>query len=149
MRTRTSSRKMKLFRLGFFFLYSSSSLFISAHRRSLRIQWGLIFAIVILCSRLHLNLMKFFKSVIEIKKLRKEINRLLSERKCQIFIIKLLLRKTDLLKLLLWGELQLMQISMNFKALCCSLKIRGLGARLYAAFLLFYFSKELWRFKIK
>ena len=46
-------------------------------------------------------------------------------------------------------ELQLTQISLNFKSSRCNLKIRGLGAKLSAAFLLFYFSKELWRFKVK
>ena len=37
------------------------------------------------------------------------------------------------------GELQLEQISLNFKTSCCNLKIKGLGAKLYVAFLLIYF----------
>ena len=34
-------------------------------------------------------------------------------------------------------ELQLTQISLNFKISCCNLKIRGLGAKLPVAFQLF------------
>ena len=45
-------------------------------------------------------------------------------------------------------ELQLMQISLNFKT-CCNLKIRGIGAKLYVGFLLFSFWKVLWHFKVK
>ena len=48
-----------------------------------------------------------------------------------------------------FGELQLTQISLNFNTSCCNLKIRGLGATLCVAFVLFFFWKELWRFKIK
>ena len=36
-----------------------------------------------------------------------------------------------------FGELQLTQISLNFKTSWCNLKIRGLGAKPYVAFLLF------------
>ena len=36
-----------------------------------------------------------------------------------------------------FGELQLTQISLNFKTSCCNLKIRGMGAKLCVAFLLF------------
>ena len=36
-----------------------------------------------------------------------------------------------------FGELQLTQISLNFKTSCCNLKIRGPGAKLCVAFLLF------------
>ena len=36
-----------------------------------------------------------------------------------------------------FGELQLRQISLNFRTSCCNLKIRGLGAKLSVAFLLF------------
>ena len=36
-----------------------------------------------------------------------------------------------------FGELQLTQISLNFKTSCCNLKIRGLGAKLGVTFLLF------------
>ena len=47
------------------------------------------------------------------------------------------------------GELQIAQISFKFKTSCCNLKIRGLGAEMCVAFLLFYFWKELWCFKVK
>ena len=50
---------------------------------------------------------------------------------------------------LVFEEIQLIQISLNFKTSCCNLKIRDLGAKLYAAFLLFSFWKELWRSKVK
>ena len=36
-----------------------------------------------------------------------------------------------------FGELQLTQILLNFKTSCLNLKIRGLGAKLCVAFLLF------------
>ena len=38
-----------------------------------------------------------------------------------------------------FGELQLMQISLNLQTSCYNLKIRGLGAKLCVAFLLFLF----------
>ena len=41
-----------------------------------------------------------------------------------------------------FGELQLTQISLNFKTTCYNLKIRGLGAKLYVAFLLFNFKRN-------
>ena len=53
------------------------------------------------------------------------------------------------LKSSLFEELQLTQISLNFKSSCCNLKIRGLGAKLSVAFPLFLFWKELWGFKVK
>ena len=74
----------------------------------LRIQQRLIFVIVIRCSRLQLW--------VGINWLR--ISRLLSEGMSNIYIWKLLLRKTDVLKTLIFGELQLMQISLNFKLFC-------------------------------
>ena len=37
----------------------------------------------------------------------------------------------------IFGELQLTQISLNFKTSCCNLKIRGLEAKPSVAFLLF------------
>ena len=60
----------------------------------------------------------------------------------------LLLRKTDVLKLrfskfrkfvtrLVFGEVQLTQMSLNFKTSCRNLKIRALGAKLCVAFHLF------------
>ena len=36
-----------------------------------------------------------------------------------------------------FGALQLTKISLNFETSCCNLKIRGLGAKLCVAFLLF------------
>ena len=41
-----------------------------------------------------------------------------------------------------FGELLITQISLNFQASCCNLKIRGLGAKLCAAFLLFDFERN-------
>ena len=38
---------------------------------------------------------------------------------------------------LVFGELQLTQMSLNFKTSCCNLKIRGLGVKLCVPFLLF------------
>ena len=37
----------------------------------------------------------------------------------------------------------------SFKTSWCNLEIRGMGAILWVAFLLFYFWKELWPFKVK
>ena len=48
-----------------------------------------------------------------------------------------------------FGGLQLKQILLNFKTSCCNLTIRGLGAKLCVVFVLFWFWKELWRFKVK
>ena len=39
----------------------------------------------------------------------------------------------------IFGELQLTQISLNFKSSRCNLRIRGLGAKICVAFLLFKF----------
>ena len=44
--------------------------------------------------------------------------------------------------------LQLTQTSLNFKTPRCNLKVKGLGAKACVAFLLFWFWKELWRFKV-
>ena len=38
-----------------------------------------------------------------------------------------------------FGDLQLTQITLNFRTSCCNLKISGLGAKLCVAFLLFEF----------
>ena len=38
-----------------------------------------------------------------------------------------------------FGELQLTQVSLNFKASCCNLKIRGLGAKM-CVWLFYYFN---------
>ena len=48
-----------------------------------------------------------------------------------------------------FGELQLRQISLNFQISYCNLKVRGLGAKLWMAFLLFLLRKELWGFEVK
>ena len=42
-----------------------------------------------------------------------------------------------------------MKISLNFKTSYCKLKISGLGAKLWVAFLSFWCFKELWCFKAK
>ena len=47
-----------------------------------------------------------------------------------------------------FGGLQLTQISLNFKTFC-NLEIRGLGAKLCVVFLILWFWKELWCFKVK
>ena len=95
-----------------------------------------------------------FNSVKNINRLRKEINRLLIQGMSNIYL-KVSIEKNwssqnfDVLSLKnlppskFFGELQLMQISLNFKTSCCNLKIRGLGAKLCVAFLVCcYFSFE-------
>ena len=67
-----------------------------------------------------------------------EINRLLSKGISNIYLkvtneenSKLLFYK--LKKFVTWsifGKLQIMEISLNFKTSCCNLEIRGLGAKL-------------------
>ena len=47
-----------------------------------------------------------------------------------------------------FGELQLTQISLNFKISCCNLKITDLEQELCVAFLLFQVWKELWRQRV-
>ena len=99
----------------------------------------------------------FFNSVKEINRLRKQINGLLSKGMLNIYWSyyweKLTFSKLQFSKFKklvtrsVFEELQLTQISLNFKTSCCNLKIRGLGAKLCVAFLLFLFWKELWRFK--
>ena len=70
------------------------------------------------------------------------------------------IKKTDVLKTSIFSkfkkfifrsssEHQLTQISLNFKASCFNLKIRGLGAKPIVAFVLFWFWKALWHFKDK
>ena len=62
--------------------------------------------------------------------------------------LKVTIEKPDVLKIRfstfkklvtrsVFGELQLMQISLNFKTSCCNLKIRDLEAKLCVAFRLF------------
>ena len=71
-----------------------------------------------------------------------EIDRLVSKGMSNIYL------KTDVLKTSIFhslkfvsrsifGELQLTQVSLNFKTSCCNLKIRGIGVKLRVAFLLF------------
>ena len=76
----------------------------------------------------------FFDSIKKKTRLRKEINRLLSKGMSNIY------RKVTvetLSKLRFSGFKKFItQILLNFKT-CCNLKIRGLGAKLCVAFLLF------------
>ena len=74
----------------------------------------------------------------------KGINRLISKEISNIYI-KVTIQKNwrsqsfDYLKFfskIVFGELQLMQISLNFKTSYCNLKVRGLWAKLCVAFLL-------------
>ena len=67
---------------------------------------------------------------------------------CHAKFEKKLTNKKFVLTSVAW-ELQLVQISLNFQNSCCNLKIRGLGAKLCVAFLLFLFSQQLWRSKVK
>ena len=125
---------------------------------SLRIQWRLIFAIVRRCYRLLLRAgyffyfrirlvffwWMFFDSVKEIDRLRKEVHRLLS--KTLYIYLKVTIETFSKLRFsefknfiarTVFGELQLTQISLNFKTSCCNLEISGLGAKLCVSFLLF------------
>ena len=78
---------------------------------------------------------------------RKEINRLLSKGISNIYLkvtieTFLKLRFSGFKKFVtrsVFAELQLTQISLNFKTSCCNLKIRDLGAKLCLAFLFFQF----------
>ena len=93
----------------------------------------------LLCKNDVANLIK------EINRLRKEINGLLSKRMPNIYL-KVTLemfskrRLSEFKKFVtrsVFEELQLTHISSIFQTSCCNLKIRGLGAKLCAAFLLF------------
>ena len=86
-----------------------------------------------------------FNSIKAINRLRKGKNRLLSKGMSNIYL-KVTIETFSKLRFSGWkyfftwsvfGELQLTQISLNFKTSCCNLKIRGLGAKMYVAFLLF------------
>ena len=86
----------------------------------------------------------FFNSIEETNRLRKEINRLLSEEISNIYLLNIdtisKLRFSEFKKFVrtsVFGELQLTQISLNFKIFCWNLKFIGLGTKLCVAFLLF------------
>ena len=87
----------------------------------------------------------FLNSVEEIDRLKKEINRLLSKGMSIIYLRVTIetfskLRFSGFKKFVtrsVFEELQLTQISLNFKTSYCDLKIRGLGPKLCVAFLLF------------
>ena len=81
----------------------------------------------------------------ERNKLRKEINKLLSKGMSNIYL-KATIETFSKLRFSgfknffprsVFGELQLTQISLNFKNSCCNLKMRGLRAKQSVAFLLF------------
>ena len=86
----------------------------------------------------------FLNSVEEIDRLKKEINRLLSKGMSIIYLRVTIetfskLRFSAFKKFVtrsVFEELQLTQISLNFKTSYCDLKIRGLGPKLCVAFLL-------------
>ena len=87
-----------------------------------------------------------FNSIKEINRSRKEINRLLNKGMLKVTADKKWYTQNFDFKSLkkfvsrsVLGELQLTQISLNFQTFCCSLKIRGFGAKLCVAFLLFLF----------
>ena len=89
--------------------------------------------------------MNFFNSDKQINTLRKEINRLLCKGMSNIYL-KVTIetfskpRFSRFMKFVtrsVFGELQLTQILLNFKTSCWNLKIRGLGAKMCVAFLLF------------
>ena len=95
----------------------------------------------------------FFNSIKEINRLRKEVNRLLSNVKYLLksyYWEKMTFSKLRFFKFkrfvsrLVFWELQLKQISLNFKTSCCNFVLQ-----LCVTFLLFWFWKELWRLKSK
>ena len=84
----------------------------------------------------------FFNSIQETNRLRKEMNRLLSKGMSNIYLKVTIdtfpkLQFSGFKKFVI-GELQLTQISLNFKTSCCNLYIRGMGAKLCVAFLFFF-----------
>ena len=87
-------------------------------------------------------------SIKEIKRLRKNINRLLSKGMSNIYLKKLLLTKINVrsstckkfITRSLFGELQLTQISWNFKISFRNLEIKNLGANCIRLF--YYFNSE-------
>ena len=87
----------------------------------------------------------FFNLIKKINRLRKEINRLLSKGMPNIYLkvtIETFSKRRfsgfkEFVARSVFGELQLTQISLNFKTCCRNLKIRRLGAKLGVPFLLF------------
>ena len=86
----------------------------------------------------------FFNSI-------KEIFRLVSKGMSNIYIKVAIEKKFSKLRFCkskkfvstsVFGELQLTQISMNFKTSCCNIKIRGLGAKVCVSFLFFNFERN-------
>ena len=67
-----------------------------------------------------------FNSVREINRLRKEINRLLSKGMSNFYVKVTIELFSKLCHQVSFGELQLMEISLNFKASSCNLEIRCL-----------------------
>ena len=97
-----------------------------------------------------------FNPVKEINRLKKEI--VYWQKECEIlksYEKNWLSQNFDFLSLTsllpgeFLGEFQLTQISSNFQTSCCNLKLGGLGVKLCVAFLLFWFWKELLRFRAK
>ena len=87
----------------------------------------------------------FFNSIKEINTLRNKTNRLLSKGMSNIYL-KVTIEKFSKLRFSefkkfatrsVFGELQLTQVSLHFKTFCCNFRIRGVGAKLCVAFLLF------------
>ena len=96
--------------------------------------------------------MNVFNLIKEINRVRKEMNRLLSKGMSNLYIevtIEKNWNSQSFVTSSVFGELQLTQISLNFKTSCWNLKIRGLGAKLCVAFLSFLFWKELQRLRVK
>ena len=95
-----------------------------------------------------------------LKKLRKEINRLLNKEMSNLYLKVTVeeenwrFQNFDFLGLKnlspcqFWGA-PTQEVSLNFKTSCWNLKIRGLEVKLCVAFILFSFWKELWRSRVK
>ena len=97
--------------------------------------------------------MDAFSSIKERNTSLKEINRLLSKEMSNIYLKVTIEKKWGKIFYVyktfayrsVFGELQLMQILLNFQTFCTKLKIRGLEAKVSVPFPLFSFWKELWR----
>ena len=142
----------------FFFFFSKWKLLRQIQHFSLRIHWLLIFANIIRCSRLWLwvGCLIYFKItpmfcylmfLMDVFSSIKGINKLISKGMSNIYL-KVTFRKMRFSKLWfakfkkfifssVFGELQITETSLNFQISCCNLKIRGLGAKLCVAFILF------------